>query len=712
MIPPHQITWKVDDETVYTETLEVGDAITDYAYTAPIGYTFSGWSSHPSVMPDDDLIITGSTSQNDYTVTWKIDNETVHTDTLHYGDSITDYTYTPQHGYEFSGWSSHPDVMPADDLIITGTTSLIVYTLAWKVNDEIVHTDTLPEGASITQYNYTAPEGYTFTGWSGYPSVMPANDLTVRGSISKNDYDLTWKVDNSTVHEETLRVGATITQYNYTAPEGYTFSGWDAHPLTMPNNNLTVHGTTAVARQSESRTVKYYVENSLYRTYPDISVDEPAPVPPEPEVHGYIFNGWEPQNSYSSETVNYNAVLSPEVPAASDGYYIYGSFADKNNMQVRVYIKIPQTGQNILIGSGEEPDIYFDKDPVSISTEMDETMDVFIYHSCTIKLYIKKYMGDSLFSGFSRDVIVNVWKSGICLFAGFVEPNVYNQDYNHVYDKVTINCTDGLATLQYFPYKNIYTQSEYDAAKETANKITYSSIIGNIMSQIPKLDITNGRNNSIYYDGSIRVSASDSATEIFDKITVYELLFYGEEKDDLQNSDEIIEEILKYLDLHIVQDGTNFFIFNWQSIKNRRTINWYPICLSDTYYVAQSRMVVRNSVPRQALVSILDESSVIPGNVLPTSYEDEIVYYDNAYINWQDATLPNQTKAKTGNYRLADLTDWDFLIKNKDSILKTSIYGDYDETSLRTAPAQCYENEQFKYPYYTVSQNEFLTTDQ
>lgn len=123
-------------------------------------------------------------------------------------------------------------------------------------------------------------------------------------------------------------------------------------------------------------------------------------------------------------------------------------------------------------------------------------------------------------------------------------------------------------------------------------------------------------------------------------------------------------------------------------------------------------MVVRNSVPRQALVSILDESSVIPGNVLPTSYEDEIVYYDNAYINWQDATLPNQTKAKTGNYRLADLSDWDFLIKNNDSILKTSIYGDYDESQLKTAPAQCYENNRFKYPYYTVSQNEFLTTDQ
>ena len=58
------------------------------------------------------------------------------------------------------------------------------------------------------------------------------------------------------------------------------------------------------------------------------------------------------------------------------------------------------------------------------------------------------------------------------------------------------------------------------------------------------------------------------------------------------------------------------------------------------------------------------------------------------------------------------MSDWDFLVKSKDSILKTSIYGDYDESQLRTAPAQCYENDQFKYPYYTVDDSGYIVADQ
>lgn len=390
---------------------------------------------------------------------------------------------------------------------------------------------------------------------------------------------------------------------------------------------------------------------------------------------------------------------------------IRGTFRDKNNQAVVVIISCTRWNDTIRIGEGDPCDIYFHKDPVVIQTEMDETMDVIIMKSCTVKLYVKNYMGDRLFSGKSRDIMINVWKSGICLFAGFVEPNVYNQDYNHVYDQLTLTCTDALATLQYYPYNNIYTKQEYETAKNECGKITINGILSRVFAPIPQMDLANARNNIIYYDGSIRVSSSDGPAELFGKVTLYDLLWYGDEKDDMMNCDEVLEEVLKYFDLHIMQNGCNFYIFNWQSIKNRQTIDWYPILVGDSYQISQTKMVMRNGQAREALVS-LNNNTVIPGNLLPTSYEDEIVYYDSAYINWEDATLPNQTKAKTGNYRLADLSDWDFLIKNKDSILKTSIYGDYDETSLRTAPAQCYENDQFKYPYYTVSQNEFLTTDQ
>jgi hypothetical protein len=126
----------------------------------------------------------------------------------------------------------------------------------------------------------------------------------------------------------------------------------------------------------------------------------------------------------------------------------------KTNQTILVIIKIPGAGALPRIGghSYEESDIYFGSDPIEIETSFDDSFEVMITKSCKINLFTKKYLGDLLFTSDSRNIIVNVWEIGNdnyqkCLFSGFLEPNIYNQPYNHTYDALTLNCTCALCTL-------------------------------------------------------------------------------------------------------------------------------------------------------------------------------------------------------------------------------------------------------------------------
>ena len=64
-INTHKLTYKIDNE-VYgeVETVEYGAPLTLRANPIKEGYTFSGWSGLPETMPDEDVTVTGSWTEN------------------------------------------------------------------------------------------------------------------------------------------------------------------------------------------------------------------------------------------------------------------------------------------------------------------------------------------------------------------------------------------------------------------------------------------------------------------------------------------------------------------------------------------------------------------------------------------------------------------------------------------------------------------------
>lgn len=258
-------------------------------------------------------------------------------------------------------------------------------------------------------------------------------------------------------------------------------------------------------------------------------------------------------------------------------------------------------GSSETVPFGQEPaDVVFASDPVELTTDVDDAFGVLIIGQCEINLLVKRYLGDSLFSGGARDILVNVLLDGELVFAGFVEPSVYSQPFSSEWDSLTLNCTDALGTLQYYKYKDIITQEDYDAAKASAGVETFAQTLGEIFRDgIPTLDLSTGLINEFRYDGSVRASEKSEPASVFSDVSANGLAWLGEDLDDAKTEEEVAEGILSYLNLHVVQRGRKFYFFNWASVKSGKDLTFYPFMAPDAYEVEQGSMAKAAPLPTE-----------------------------------------------------------------------------------------------------------------
>jgi hypothetical protein len=133
------LTYKVDGEIYKTVNYVYGTTITPEAEPTKEGYTFSGWSEIPETMPDKDVTVTGTFTVNKYKLIYKVDGEVYKTYEVEYGTSITPEAEPTKDGYSFSGWSFIPSIMPAEDVVVDGTfiqESITLFDVLYVINGD------------------------------------------------------------------------------------------------------------------------------------------------------------------------------------------------------------------------------------------------------------------------------------------------------------------------------------------------------------------------------------------------------------------------------------------------------------------------------------------------------------------------------------------------------------------------------------------------
>lgn len=275
--------------------------------------------------------------------------------------------------------------------------------------------------------------------------------------------------------------------------------------------------------------------------------------------------------------------------------YIHGSFLSQQSDTITVHIVTGNDRtQTIEIGT-EKADVYFSEDPAEIENEVNDTFDVLLRNSAKIRLLCGNLIKD-LFSTSCRDAVVNIYKNDTCIFAGFIEPQTLSQPYNDRWDELELNCIDALSALQYSKYKNVGALGViYAFVKAEAAQRSFYDIATEILQGVTEgLDILGNQNIKFWYDGSKAVDAQTANRyQVFKQLSISDLLFLGDDESDVWQQDEVLEELLKYLNLHIVQDGFNFYIFSWESVKAAPDkIIWHDIVANSTKTTAQQAVTI------------------------------------------------------------------------------------------------------------------------
>jgi uncharacterized repeat protein (TIGR02543 family) len=236
------IRYFVDNVLFETDSVKHGEEIKLLDEPTKEGYTFSGWSEAPATMPAENVVIKGTFAVNYYALTYKVDGNVYATDSIAYGGEIILREAPTKEGYAFSGWSEAPATMPSEDIIIYGSYKTNNYKLIYIIDNTVYSTLDVEYGSTIEPIDEPQKEGHSFNGWVGLPNTMPAEDAVVIGTFSVNSYTATFIIDNEVYKTFNVKYGAEIELPSVPEKEGYTFSGWENVPETMPAKDIVIQG--------------------------------------------------------------------------------------------------------------------------------------------------------------------------------------------------------------------------------------------------------------------------------------------------------------------------------------------------------------------------------------------------------------------------------------------------------------------------------------
>ena len=319
----YKINYLVDGEFFATDSILCGNEIIFKDEPIKQNYTFSGWNKTHYIMPAENIIIEGTFIKNKYLLTFKIDNEIISSDSVEYGTKIIIPKNPTKEGYTFNGWSETPETMPANDVTITGSFAINTYAITYMVNNEVFAIDSLNFGTEIVLRDELEKEGYTFSGWSEAPETMPANDITITGSFSINTYAITYLIDDEVFAIDSLTYGSKIVLRDEPTKEGYTFNGWSEVPETMPANDVTITGSFSI----NTYAITYLIDSEVF-AIDSLTYGSKIILRDEPKKDGYAFSGW----SEAPETMPANDIT---ITGSFDATAIQNVTIDATNIEIK-----------------------------------------------------------------------------------------------------------------------------------------------------------------------------------------------------------------------------------------------------------------------------------------------------------------------------------------------------------------------------------------
>ena len=206
-IKRYELAYMVNDTVYHVDSLAYEEAIILPDEPIKEGHTFNGWEGLPETMPIRDVVVNALFTKNKYLLSYVVDGEVHMADSVAYSDTIVLIDPLEKEGYTFSGWIGAPETMPAKDTTIVGTFVVNSYLLTYRIDGDTIQSDSIAYGSEITMLEAPEKVGYTFDGWDQIITVMPAEDVVINGSYTRlpiENYIISDSDENFTLEEDLL----------------------------------------------------------------------------------------------------------------------------------------------------------------------------------------------------------------------------------------------------------------------------------------------------------------------------------------------------------------------------------------------------------------------------------------------------------------------------------------------------------------------------
>ena len=178
------VRFVVDGTTISEQSLEYEAKIEMPSVPKKEGYTFSGFGDVDETVPAHDVTYNGSYIANKYKVTFVADGKVVSETEMEYGAPIVAPEAPAKEGHTFVGWGNIDKTVPAHDVIYTAEYKVNSYKLTYILNGNVFAEDSIAYGSIITPRELPDSDKINFSGWEGLPDIMPAHDVVVYGTTT------------------------------------------------------------------------------------------------------------------------------------------------------------------------------------------------------------------------------------------------------------------------------------------------------------------------------------------------------------------------------------------------------------------------------------------------------------------------------------------------------------------------------------------------
>jgi len=299
---PHQYRVLFYDflNTVVKEQLvDHGQAATPPDTNFP-NYRFTGWNESFSSVTKD-LVVRPLGELRTYQAVFKNYEGTTLCTRIVAFDDVVSCPEPKKVGHLFTGWSESLTIR--HDITIFAQFKPMLFQVDFYLDNILVKSE-------MVRYNFDATppqvnlQEFDFTRWDGvYQRVT--SDQRVNAVITRREYVVVFKVDETTIKEMTVAHGQDAIPPVTVVKKGHTFVGWDDQ-----FTNVTTHRAIHASFTPMNYKVTFVVQGSPYEVIETTYLT--AVTPPEVQVTGYELIGWRGELEAIEQDTSIYAILRPK----------------------------------------------------------------------------------------------------------------------------------------------------------------------------------------------------------------------------------------------------------------------------------------------------------------------------------------------------------------------------------------------------------------